>query len=120
MKIKKLSQLFDLVNKYWTPKIIGELNNQYVKIAKFQGIFDNHMHENEDELFFVIEGTLKIKIADKILILNPNELVIIPKGVNHQPIAENEVKVLLFEPKTTLNTGNVLSENTITKLDRLE
>ena len=101
------------LNEFWSPKIIGELNNQQVKIAKFKGEFVMHHHQNEDELFYVIKGTLFIKLKDEIIELNTGEFVIIPKGVDHQPYANGEVSVMLFEPKNTLNTGNIT--NTFTK-----
>ena len=93
-------------DEYWTPKIVGELNNQFVKIAKFKGDFVMHKHEQEDELFFVIDGKLFIELTDKTLELNSGEFVIIPRGIEHKPYAPNEVCVMLFEPASTLNTGN--------------
>ena len=101
------------LNEFWSPKIIAELNNQQVKIAKFKGEFVMHHHQNEDELFYVIKGTLFIKLKDEIIELNTGEFVIIPQGVDHQPYANEEVSVMLFEPKNTLNTGNIT--NTFTK-----
>ncbi|NNK19207.1 MAG: cupin domain-containing protein [Maribacter sp.] len=106
-------------NEYWTPKIIGELNNQYVKIAKFKGEFVMHKHEQEDELFYVIGGKLFIELRDKTLELNSGEFVIIPKGIEHKPYAPEEVSVMLFEPASTLNTGNTENELTISKLDKI-
>lgn len=106
-------------NEYWTPKIVGELNNQYVKIAKFKGEFVMHKHEQEDELFYVIDGTLFIDLIDKTLELNTGEFVVIPKGVEHKPYASEEVSVMLFEPASTLNTGNTKNELTITNLDKI-
>ena len=106
-------------NEYWTPKIVGELNNQFVKIAKFKGDFVMHKHEQEDELFFVIDGKLFIELTDKTLELNPGEFVIIPKGVEHKPFAPEEVSVMLFEPASTLNTGNTENELTVSELDKI-
>ena len=103
----------DLLTELWTPKNIAELNNQYVKIAKFKGKFVMHNHQNEDELFYVIDGILFIKLRDQVIKLNPGEFVVIPKGVDHQPYAKQEVSVMLFEPKTTKNTGNITNEFTI-------
>ena len=107
------------LNEFWSPKIIGELNNQQVKIAKFKGEFVMHHHQNEDELFYVIKGTLFIKLKDEIMELNTGEFVIIPKGVDHQPYANEEVNVMLFEPKNTLNTGNITSTFTKPNIDTI-
>lgn len=101
-----LKEKFDLFNEHWSPKIIGELNGQHVKLVKAQGEFDWHSHENEDELFMVIEGDFEMHLRDKIIEVNKGELIIIPKGVEHKPDAKNEVQLLLFEPKSTLNTGS--------------
>lgn len=106
-------------NEYWTPKIVGELNGQFVKIAKFKGEFIMHKHEQEDELFYVINGKLFIELVDKTLELNEGEFVIIPKGVEHKPFAPEEVSVMLFEPATTLNTGNTNNELTVSDLDKI-
>ena len=108
-----------LFNDYWSPKIIGELNGQHVKLAKFKGEFIWHKHDNEHEMFWVLNGRLKIEFRDKLVELNENEFIIIPKGIEHKPIAENEVSVLLFEPKTTLNTGNQKSSLTHETLDEI-
>ena len=114
-EIKKVNiqSKLDLLTELWTPKNIAELNNQYVKIAKFKGKFVMHNHQNEDELFYVIDGILFIKLRDQVIKLNPGEFVVIPKGVDHQPYAKQEVSVMLFEPKTTKNTGNITNEFTI-------
>lgn len=117
MDVKNLFEKFSKISNYWQPFILGELNDQYVKIAKLFGKFDRHKHDDEDELFFVIKGILKIQTDEKLFTLHSNELLIIPKNTYHQPIAEEEVYVLLFEPKTTLNTGNMISANTHAKLD---
>ena len=102
-----------LFTDYWNPKIVGELNNQYVKLVKLKGDFVWHKHDNEDEMFLVLDGQLKIELRDKTLNLEKNEFVIIPKGIEHKPVAENEVSVMIFEPKSTLNTGN--TKNNFTK-----
>ncbi len=102
-----ITEKFTLFDSYWDPKIVGELNGQYVKLAKFKGEFVWHQHEDEDELFLVIKGKLLIKLRDSDIELNEGEFCIIPKGVEHFPIAEKEVHVLLFEPKNTVNTGNI-------------
>ena len=106
-----------LFSDLWNPKIIGELNQQYVKLVKLKGEFIWHKHDNEDELFLVLKGSLKIEFRAKIVELNENEMFIIPRGVEHKPIAEKEVAVLLFEPKDTLNTGNQRAKLTQDKLD---
>ncbi|MBW4510726.1 MAG: cupin domain-containing protein [Scytonematopsis contorta HA4267-MV1] len=108
----ELAEKFRSIHKYWSPKIVGELNGQYVKLAKFKGEFVWHQHDNEDELFLVIKGVLKIKLEDRELILREGDFAIIPRGVQHLPIAEEEVQVLMFEPKSTINTGEVTNELT--------
>jgi len=111
MKVN-LEEKLDLFNELWTPKIVGELNDSYIKLAKFKGEFVWHKHDNEDELFFVIKGRLLIKLKDKDVYLDPGEFIIIPKGVEHLPVAEEEVHVMLIEPKGTLNTGDTRGEYT--------
>ena len=113
MQIVNISQKFDLFSEYWSPRIVGELNDSHVKLVKLKGEFVWHQHENEDELFLVIKGKLLIKLRDRDLWLNEGELVIIPKGVEHCPVAEEEVHVLLLEPKSTLNTGDQQNERTV-------
>ena len=112
-----LNQKFTLFQEYWSPKIAGELNDSYIKLAKLKGEFVWHQHENEDELFLVVKGHLLIKLRDRDIQLKEGEFVIIPKGVEHLPIAEEEVHVLLLEPKSTLNTGNVQNEKTVNDLE---
>lgn len=114
-----LQQKFSLLNDYWNPKIVGELNGQQVKLAKFKGEFVWHQHDEEDELFLVIEGTLKVEFRDQTIMLNKNEFLIVPKGVEHRPVAEEEVSVLLFETATTVNTGNTKSDLTQKYLDKI-
>ncbi len=109
-----LSQKFALFQEYWSPKIAGELNDSYIKLVKLKGEFVWHLHENEDELFLVVKGQLLIKLRDRDIHLKEGEFVVIPRGVEHLPIAEEEVHVLLLEPKSTLNTGNVQNERTVT------
>ncbi len=104
---------FNLFQEYWSPRIAGELNDSYIKLAKLKGEFVWHHHENEDELFLVVKGKLLIKLRDHDLRLEEGEFAIIPKGVEHCPVAEEEVHVILFEPKSTLNTGNIQNERTI-------
>ena len=112
-----LAQKFSLTQDYWSPKIVGELNDSYVKLAKLKGEFIWHHHETEDELFLVVKGNLLIKLRDRDILLEEGEFVIIPKGVEHLPIAEKEAHVLLLEPKTTLNTGNVYGEKTVENVE---
>lgn len=119
MEKVNIAQKFSLFSEYWSPKIVGEFNDAYVKLAKLKGEFTWHHHENEDEMFLVIKGNLLIKFRDKNIYLQPGEFVIIPKGVEHLPIAEEEVHAMLLEPKSTLNTGNVLTEQTAAQLDRI-
>ncbi len=106
---------FDKITSYWDPKIIGELNGQHVKIAKIKGDFIWHSHEKEDELFYVVKGCLKIEFRDKTEVINQGEIIIVPKGVEHKPVADEEVHIMMFEPIGTLNTGAVVNE--LTKKD---
>lgn len=115
----KLVEKFSLFSEHWSPKIAGELNGQHVKLAKFKGEFIWHKHEHEDEMFFVVEGSLKIEFRDKTVTLNKDEFLIVPKGVEHKPVADSEVLVMLFEPATTLNTGDAENERTKHQLDRI-
>jgi mannose-6-phosphate isomerase-like protein (cupin superfamily) len=118
MEKVNLNQKFSQFQGYWQPKIAGELNDNYIKLVKLKGEFVWHHHETEDELFLVVKGTLLIKLRDRDIQLQEGEFVIIPKGVEHLPIAE-EAHVLLLEPKTTLNTGNVQNERTASNLERI-
>ena len=113
MNVINIADKFSLFQEHWQPKIVGELNESYVKLAKLHGEFIWHHHEHEDELFFVIKGTLVIKLRDRDLTIQPGEFVIIPRGVEHLPVAQEEVHVLLLEPKSTLNTGNIDNDRTI-------
>jgi mannose-6-phosphate isomerase-like protein (cupin superfamily) len=113
--IEKLNSFQD----YWSPKIVGAINDSFVKLVKLKGEFVWHHHEHEDELFLVLKGTLLIKLRDRDIRIEEGEFVIIPRGVEHLPIAREEVHVLLLEPKSTLNTGNVTNERTVTELDRI-
>lgn len=108
-----------LFSEHWSPKIVGELNGQQVKLVKFKGAFVWHKHDHEDELFFVISGSFKMEYRDKTVVVNENEFLIIPRGVEHRPVADEEVSVMLFEPATTLNTGDAESELTKHDLDRI-
>jgi len=118
MKVN-LAEKFSLFDEQWSPKIIGELNGQQVKIAKIQGEFVWHHHETEDELFLVVKGQLIIKLREGDVILEAGEFLIVPRGVEHQPVAEQEAHVLMFEPKSTLNTGNVRDERTVEELETI-
>ena len=112
-----LSEKFGLITEYWSPKIAGQLNGQYVKLAKFKGEFVWHRHANEDELFLVTKGTLTIQLRDADVTLAEGEFFIVPAGVEHRPVAPEEVHALLLEPISTLNTGNVTNERTLKELD---
>lgn len=108
-----------LFHEYWSPKIVGELNESYVKLVKFKGEFVWHFHEREDELFLVLKGRLLMRLRDREVWINEGEFIIVPRRVEHMPVAEEEVHVVLLEPKTTLNTGNVANERTLHQLQRL-
>ena len=110
-----LAQKFSLFDEYWSPKVVGELNGQAVKIAKLKGEFLWHHHEAEDEFFMVIKGRMVIKLPDQDVSLEAGEFFIVPRGVEHKPVAEEEAHVLMFEPESALNTGNIQSERTIEK-----
>jgi mannose-6-phosphate isomerase-like protein (cupin superfamily) len=114
-----LAQKFTLFNEYWVPYIVGELNDSYVKVDKLKGEFVWHKHESEDELFLVKKGKLLIRFREKDVWLDEGEFIIIPKGVEHKPVAEEEVHVVLIEPKSTLNTGDVRNEKTVSQLKRI-
>ncbi len=108
-----------LCNDYWHPRIVGELNGQHVKLVKFQGEFVWHKHDHEDEMFYVIEGAFTMEFRNKTIELQQNEFLIVPKGVEHRPVAKNEVSIMLFEPVTTLNTGNTKGELTRETLEKI-
>ena len=113
--IEKLSLFSDCGN----PRIAGELNGQLVKLVKQKGEFIWHKHENEDEMFYVIKGSFRMEFRDKTVTVNENEFLIVPRGIEHRPVAEHEVSIMLFEPASTLNTGNVENELTRHVLDRI-
>lgn len=119
MEKVNIAEKFSMFSEHWSPKIIGELNGQHVKVAKLKGSFVWHTHENEDEMFLVIEGTLKMELSDKTIVINKNEFLIVPKGTAHRPVADEEVLVMLFEPATTLNTGDIENEFTQPDLERI-
>ncbi len=114
-----LAAKFRLFDEYWSPKIVGELNDHYVKLAKVQGEFVWHRHEAEDELFLVVKGRLLLRFRDGDVWVEEGEFAIVPRGVEHLPIAPEETHVMLLEPKSTLNTGNVRNERTVTELEHL-
>lgn len=111
-----LAEKLTLFREHWSPRIIGELNGQHVKLVKFAGPFDWHHHDNEDELFLVIKGRFRMEFRDGHVDLETGDMLIVPRGLSHRPVAEDEVQVLLFEPATTLNTGNIRSERTVDQL----
>ncbi len=115
-----LSEKFSSFDDQWSPKVIGEVNDTAVKLAKLEGSFHWHHHEHEDELFLVVKGQLTIKLRDQEdIVLAEGECAVIPRGVKHLPVAEREAHVLLFEPKTTLNTGEVENERTVKELEHI-
>lgn len=109
----RLNAKFQKIQEYWDPHIVGELNGQHVKLAKLKGEFIWHRHQNEDELFLVLEGVLRLEFRDGELTLSPGEFFIVPRGVEHRPVAAEEVHLLMFEPASTLNTGDTRNERTI-------
>ena len=119
MEKVNLAEKFGLFEEHWSPKIVGELNGQHVKLAKLKGEFIWHHHETEDELFLVVKGQLVLELREQDVVLEEGEFFIVPRGVEHKPVAEEEVHVLLFEPKSTLNTGNVRNERTVEDLKTL-
>jgi mannose-6-phosphate isomerase-like protein (cupin superfamily) len=108
-----------LFSEHWKPKIVGELNGQQVKLVKFQGDFVWHHHDAEDELFLVVKGRFRMEFRDRNVWVEEGEFLIVPRGVEHRPVAEEEAQVLLFEPASTLNTGNVRNARTLERLERL-
>ena len=119
MEKVNLAHKFSLFEDHWSPKIAGEINDSYLKLVRFKGEFVWHRHEAEDELFLVVKGRFLVKMRDRDIWLEEGEFVIVPRGVEHKPIAEEEALVLLLEPKSTLNTGNVRDEKTIADLERI-
>jgi mannose-6-phosphate isomerase-like protein (cupin superfamily) len=119
METVNLREKFSLFSDYWNPRIIGEVNECHVKAVKLKGEFVWHHHEHEDELFLVVKGTLRMKFRDHEALVREGEFVIVPRGVEHLPIADDEVHIVLLEPKTTLNTGNITNERTVARLQRI-
>jgi mannose-6-phosphate isomerase-like protein (cupin superfamily) len=112
---EKLSSFSD----YFNPRIAGELNGQQVKLVKFKGEFIWHHHDNEDELFYVVKGSFDMQMRDKTITVNAGEFLIMPRGIEHRPVAKEEVEIMLFEPATTLNTGNIENDMTVKKLEKI-
>lgn len=112
-----IAEKMNLIHEHWSPKILGELNDSYIKAGKLKGEFVWHRHETEDEMFFIVKGSLTIKLRDRDVVLQEGEFIVIPHGVEHMPVAEDEVQILMIEAKSTLNTGNVQNEKTIEHLD---
>ncbi len=119
MEKVNLAQKLAMFSDYWNPRIVGELNGQHIKLAKLRGEFVWHSHADEDELFLVVKGTLLLRFRDRDIELSEGEFFIVPRGVEHLPVAEEEVHVLLFEPVSTVNTGDVQDERTRSRLERL-
>ncbi len=119
MEKVNLGAKFALFSDYWKPRIVGELNGQQVKLVKFHGPFVWHHHDHEDELFLVVKGRFRMEFEDRSLWIDEGEFVIVPRGVEHRPVADEEVSVLLFEPATTLNTGNIEGDFTVAELERI-
>ena len=119
MKKVNIDEKLSTFSDHWNPRIIGELNGQYVKAVKLKGEFVWHHHDNEDELFLVIKGILRMEFRDRVEEVNEGEFIIVPRGVEHKPVAIEEVHILLFEPASTLNTGNVENEKTRKTLERI-
>lgn len=115
----RLAEKFARFQDHWSPKVVGELNGQQVKLVKFQGAFTWHHHEQEDELFLVHRGTFRMEFRDRSVSLEAGDFLIVPRGVEHRPVADEEVEVLLFEPTSTLNTGNVRDARTVDEPGRL-
>jgi mannose-6-phosphate isomerase-like protein (cupin superfamily) len=114
-----LREKLALFDSHWDPKIVGELNSQHVKLVKFQGEFVWHHHADEDELFLVVQGRFTMQFRDRDVVLEEGEFLIVPRGVEHRPVAEHEVHVLLFEPATTVNTGHVVTDRTVAAPGRI-
>jgi mannose-6-phosphate isomerase-like protein (cupin superfamily) len=114
-----IAEKFALFSEPWSPKIVAELNGQKVQVVRLCGEFVWHHHDEEDELFLVVQGTLRMQFRDREVVLGAGEMIVVPHGVEHRPVADEEVQVLLFEPTATLNTGNVQNERTVAAQDRI-
>lgn len=117
MEKVNLDQKFSLFKDHWNPKIVGALNGQHVKLVKIKGSFVWHKHDDEDELFLVIKGSFTMEYRDRSVMLHENEMIIVPRGIEHRPVAEEEAWILLFEPASTLNTGDAKGEMTVEDLE---
>ena len=119
MEKVNLAEKAAAISDYWNPRLVGELNGQHVRLVKFQGAFVWHSHDHEDEMFLVVQGDFEMHLRDRVIPLREGEFLIVPRGVEHCPVAASEVAVLLFEPSTTVNTGNVVEARTQTRVPRL-
>ncbi len=119
MEKRNFQTLLAQIDDHWNPRVVAELNGQYVKLVKFQGEFVWHAHAEEDEMFFVLEGEFRMELRDRTIELGPGDFIVIPRGVEHRPVAEREASVALFEPKSVVNTGEVQDALTRTDLERL-
>ncbi len=119
MQKVNLAEKLALFQDHWHPRVVGDLNGQQVKLVKFQGEFVWHHHEQEDELFLVLNGEFQMQFRDRVVNLQSGEFIIVPRGVEHRPVAEQEVEVMLFEPASVLNTGNVQDEKTVAELETI-
>lgn len=119
MKKINLAEKLSRIHEHWSPKVVADLNGQQVKLAKVQGTFDWHHHETEDELFYVVDGRLRMDFRDGSMWLEPGEMLVVPRGVEHRPHADVETQILLFEPASTVNTGNVRNERTVKEPERI-
>jgi len=112
-----LAQKFSLFSKHWSPKVVAELNGQHVKLVKFQGPFVWHSHEHEDELFYVVRGSFNMEFPDRTVTLQAGDMIVVPRGIEHRPVADAEVEVMLFEPASTVNTGTAGGDKTVARPD---
>lgn len=119
MDVVNIQEKFDLFQDKWSPKVIGELNGQQILLAKIQGEFVFHKHDDEDELFMVMRGQLKLELRDRTVVVNPGEFFTVPRGVEHKPVAEEETHLLLFEPLSTKHTGDVQADITVETYERI-
>ena len=119
MEKVNIAQKFTQIRDYWKPHIAAELNGQLVKLVKLKGEFVWHHHENEDEMFLVVKGRFRIEFRDRHVRLEEGEFIVVPRGVEHRPVADEEAWILLFEPASTLNTGNVINDRTLRELERV-
>ncbi len=119
MQVVNINDKLSQINEYWHPAIAGELNGQHVKLVKFKGAFVWHKHDEADEMFYVLKGSFNMELRDKTVTLHAHEFFIVPRGVEHRPVADEEVAVMLFEPAGTINTGNIVSEFTKTALQKI-